>query len=716
MKRILTLFVSFMLLVSCFSLTAFADSPKTLLFEVSVDGEDSITVNAGDRITVDFTVENITDNSGYSITNLQNYIEFDDDFFEFTEGDVELVTAYFSKLADNFTWGAKCVQLLASHLSGGQGKAYEDRQLVARVTFKVKDGLAQGTSGRLENKACEAADGIAGVTYATSSKGMTVYIGSAPAEKYTLTYKNGGTVVNTNSNAVLGSTVDIYSAPTMADKKFAGWKDAAGRLWQPGEDYTVSGDMTFTAVWLSKYTLTFNTNGGSAIAGKVAWEDETIDLSQFTPTRSGYTFAGWYEDAGLTTPISSMQLSDNKTIYAKWTENLSPVEQYTLTFNTNGGNAISSITADKNTVINLSGYTPTRSGYTFEGWYKESGLTNKVTSVTLTANMTVYAKWEKTGGSNPAPGGGVSVTKYTLSFETNGGTAISAVSKVRNTTVDLSKYITRRDGYSFDGWYTDKELTQKVTEVKMTKNIVLYAKWVEGDNGYVDDPNYKPDIMTDEHYAYIVGRNGGYVYPNANITRAEAATIFFRLLNEDVRNEAMTKQNVFSDVNEGDWFNTAISTLANLEILNGRTATTFAPNAPITRAELTTIVARLSEASYSGADLFTDISGHWARGYINTAASINWVNGNNGLFRPNDNMTRAEVMTLINRALNRLPETKDDLLGNMFTAPDNTDTTAWYYIAIQEATNSHAYEVKADGKHEKWISLTQSPDWTALEK
>lgn len=426
-----------------------------------------------------------------------------------------------------------------------------------------------------------------------------------------------------------------------------------------------------------------------------------IKIETAPSVRPGYKFAGWENNGKVYQPGDEFNVDENVTFTAKWEEAAEPSKKYTLTFETNGGTAVNAVTKEENTVVDLSKYTTSKSGYSFGGWYADSLLTQKVSSVTLDGNKTVYAKWVKLSS-------GGNVTKYTLSFETNGGSKIESVLKVKNTAVDLSKYITKKEGYSFDGWYTDKELTNKVAEIKITSDTVLYAKWVEGDNGYTDKPNYKPDIFSNNHNAYIVGSNGGYVYPGEKLTRAEAAEIFFRLLNEEVRAEALSAENDFVDVNESDWYNTAVSTLSNLEVLKGRTKDSFAPGDKITRAELTAIIARLSEATYEGDDLFTDISGHWAEKDINISSSINWVNGDNGKFRPDDYITRAEVIALINRALNRQPETKDDLLDDMITAPDNTDENAWYYIAVQEATNSHDYEKKADGIHEKWIKLTKS--------
>ena len=322
----------------------------------------------------------------------------------------------------------------------------------------------------------------------------------------------------------------------------------------------------------------------------------------------------------------------------------------------------------------------------------------------------------KKPSSGNTGGGTVSTKEYTLTFDANGGSAVDSLEAKEGTKISLDKYVSEKLGYKFDGWYSDKELTKKVAEITLNKDTTVYAKWVVAeDKPIVEKPDYKPGILTDEHYAYIVGREGGMIAPESDITRAEVATIIYRLLDEDERNKAKTKENVFTDVNEDDWFNTAVSTLASLELVKGRTTDTFAPNAFITRAELATIFARMVEVEYDGKVLFSDVSGHWAESYINEAATAEWIVGYNGLFRPDDNITRAEVMTLVNRVLNREPESKADLLDGMTTWKDNADENAWYYLAVQEATNSHTCEMKADGKHEKWTSLTENPDWSKIE-
>ena len=220
----------------------------------------------------------------------------------------------------------------------------------------------------------------------------------------------------------------------------------------------------------------------------------------------------------------------------------------------------------------------------------------------------------------------------------------------------------------------------------------------------------------DDHYAYIVGYPNGNVEPNGNITRAEVATIFFRLLTEKVRTANSTQSNSLSDVTRGQWFNHAVSTLSSMGIVKGHNDGTFAPNAPITRAEFAAIAARFDDKNTDTSSKFTDIASHWAKNEIGIAANKGWINGYpDDTFRPNQDITRAEAMTLVNRVLNRLPENSSDLLDSMIKWPDNSDASQWFYLAVQEATNSHYYKTK-ENKFEKWTKLRETRDWTELEK
>ena len=224
-------------------------------------------------------------------------------------------------------------------------------------------------------------------------------------------------------------------------------------------------------------------------------------------------------------------------------------------------------------------------------------------------------------------------------------------------------------------------------------------------------------LNTTDHFAYIVGYGNGEVRPQNNITRAEVATIFFRLLTDDVRDENLTKTNRYSDVAATSWYNTAVSTLSSMGIITGYPDGTFRPNAAITRAEFAAIAARFDNDGDKTAAKFSDIATHWAKDEISIAYNNGWITGYpDGTFGPQRDITRAETMTLVNRVLNRQPETEDDLLPNMTVWTDNANPKAWYYLAVQEATNSHYYEFKTNSQYKKWTALRETRDWKAPEQ
>ena len=220
-----------------------------------------------------------------------------------------------------------------------------------------------------------------------------------------------------------------------------------------------------------------------------------------------------------------------------------------------------------------------------------------------------------------------------------------------------------------------------------------------------------------DHYAYVVGYPDGMVYPQKNITRAEVATIFFRLLEDETREANMTKSNSYNDMKEGAWYTCAVSTLSKMGIIKGYEDGSFKPDASISRAEFAAIAARFDPDGDTTPATFSDVSSHWAKDEISIAANHGWIKGyEDGSFKPDQKITRAETMTLVNRVLKRLPETKDDLHKDMKTWPDNQNESAWFYLAVQEATNSHYQNLKKDGTHEKWESMRETRDWAALEK
>ena len=312
----------------------------------------------------------------------------------------------------------------------------------------------------------------------------------------------------------------------------------------------------------------------------------------------------------------------------------------------------------------------------------------------------LYEKSASSGGGYSS-GGGSSSSKYTLHYESNGGTSYKDESYSSGTTVTLDKAPVR-ESYTFTGWYADKALTDKITNVKMTGDKTVYAGW---------EATGVPDKLNgDDHFAYVVGYSDSTVRPNANISRAEVATIFFRLLKSDIRDGNLTADNEFSDVSDGQWHNKAISTMAKLGIVKGRRADRFDPDASITRAEFAAICARFNTKPVENSGSFSDISGHWAENEIERAAAFGWISGYpDGTFRPDARITRAEAMTMINRVLCRMPQSESDLLDSMVKWPDNKPSD-WHYLAVQEATNSHDFNRQGE-VGESWTKLTSVPDW-----
>jgi len=405
---------------------------------------------------------------------------------------------------------------------------------------------------------------------------------------------------------------------------------------------------------------------------------------------SGFAFEGWYtHTANVANGQFTMPAHDVIFIGEL-------VEQFSVTYDLQGGTGASGVDysqvlVDDGTVITVNA-APTRSGYTFKGWKDATDIYNPGDDVTVEKNYMFIAQWSR----NP-----IIPASFKLTYDTNGGSYIASETYLYGETAQLDKVPTKT-GHVFAGWHLDKELTEDVEKIYMTSNVTVYAAWT-------------PILDTNTHDAYLMGYPDGTVRPDGNITRAEAAAIFFRLLKADVREANLTTENSFVDVNAPDWYNTAISTMAKLGIVKGRTETEYKPNEFITRAEFAAICARFDDSSFEAVESFTDIGEHWAKEEINEAAARGWVNGyEDNTFRPNNFITRAEAVSMINKVLGRQPETVDDLIDGMITWPDNADTSEWYYLAIQEATNAHKYIMKNE-IHEKWTELLEKTDWTKYE-
>lgn len=436
------------------------------------------------------------------------------------------------------------------------------------------------------------------------------------------------------------------------------------------QDMTIKSDLNFVAQWWP--IVTFNANGGDweLTEGKpkeryvpVPANKNQIDPLR-SPAREGYTFLGWYDSAenssGEPIDFSTRTFKGAATVYAHWAKNA------TVTFKIVNGYWSGNTAEDKTVTVVLH---PQANG----------SASGTLDASHVPAIMIPAAGYENTPGH----------WDVTPNTEENG---ISG--NVTYTYIFGKKHHSSSDDDSKDkdkNKDKDNNKDNNTGETTLTKVPAL----LNGSN----------------HFAYVVGYKDGNVRPQGNITRAETAAIFFRLLKEEVRSENLSKHNDFADVTEDSWYNTAVSTMAGMNILKGRTANSFVPQAPITRAEFAAICARFDSGRAEENSGFTDISGHWAEKEIERAATLGWVSGyTDGSFHPDAPITRAEAMTLINRVLCRMPETKADLLDSMTKWPDN-QPGAWYYLAVQEATNSHTYEQK-DSKYETWTALTAEPDWS----
>ena len=479
-------------------------------------------------------------------------------------------------------------------------------------------------------------------------------------------------------------------------------------------DMPVRSNLTFVAQWWP--IVTFDASGGAWSSGetmryaKIQTDTEKVAAAS-TPVRNGYTFLGWYTAAdGGDRANFEEKVNRPTTLYAHWAKNAA------VTFRIVNGTWSGGAAEDKTVTVVLYPQADGTASGTLDASY--------VPQIMLPAPgyENIAGGWEQTPNTDPngitgdvtyvyrfgSTGGGSSSghsTRYTLHYESNGGTAYKDERCSSGTKVTLDKTPTR-ESYTFTGWYADKALTQKITSVTMNSDKTVYAGW---------EATGVPDKLNgDDHFAYVIGYPDGKVHPEGNISRAETAIIFFRLLKSDIRDGNLTADNEFSDVSDGQWHNKAISTMAKLGIVKGRRADRFDPDASITRAEFAAICARFNTKPVENSSSFSDISGHWAENEIERAAAFGWISGYpDGTFRPDARITRAEAMTMINRVLCRMPQSESDLLDSMVTWPDNKPSD-WHYLAVQEATNSHDFDRQGE-VGESWTKLTSVPDWTRYQ-
>ena len=519
---------------------------------------------------------------------------------------------------------------------------------------------------------------------------------------------------------------------------FTGWTDDTN-TYQPGDSLgTVTANITLWATYKNvsilsisyfdyetqttkiasvKYgdSVTINPGKGTAFLGKTPvttakayniTDDATLTIAETT----NKVALGWTYDP-LTKTFTAVW-EDTATEYTVtfycWkhqdkSEDIPLARNTKIVIDPNGGTYAGSTTKTEITVTsNVTVKDASRYGYSFDGWYVTKDNAGVYTFTAVWDNNYYYNTYSiyyydyddcKSEYANFPYGTSVVI-------DPNGGTAkLSGTSFSTKQSFNIYRDYTltdaSRSGYTFYGW----DLTKSGSTYYFT------AMW----SRYKSDVPYM--LNGTDHYAYIKGYPNGSFKPTDTITRAEAATIFYRLLTDSTRKAYATTYNSFKDVPATAWYNTAVSTMAKLGIVNGGADGYFRPNDPITRAEIAAMIARCDGAYYTGTStVFSDTYGHWAAGYIDRAYELGWINGYGTTYAPDRYISRAETVAVLNRVLNRAPQYTSDLTRNYTTFSD-VATSAWYYLDVEEAANSHTYTRKSNADYETWTKLIADPSW-----
>ena len=597
----------------------------------------------------------------------------------------------------------------------------EGKTDLTSYTFDVKSGpTCEGytfkgwslTSGENNSIDYEAGDGMT-VTMPTGKTEHTWRLYAVweleQQEQVTLTYMDRGDIYTTQTFNKGDIATIISCTNTWEGYTFLGWStvsSAATADWIADSSMAMNSDTTLYAVWQKNappapttYTVRY-TDGvdGKAFADQsyAAKEGTATPAFEGTPTREGYEFVGW-------TPEVEATVTDNVIYTARWEEVEETVYTYRLAYEANAGDStVSGMPAGKTVktdaaayVFSVSSDRPAREGYTFQGWSTTAGG-----PVEYQGGDRIYLPG--------VPGEEISVTLF----------AVWEKSPVPPTPVDPDP---KPDPDSDPDPEPDPYIPPYIppTPVRPDPDPVRPDPDVEILDEEVPLAG-AIGLNLEDHFAYIAGYPDGTVRPDGNITRAEVATIFFRLLTEETRAIYWSQTNDYSDVEPEAWYNNAVSTLSSMEVLSGYPDGTFKPNAPITRAEFAKIAVSFFDCAgivYDGT--FSDVAeGQWWTEYIAAAAELGLVEGYpDGTFKPQANISRAESCAIVNRVLERKPH-EEHLLpeAEMIVWPDNADKAVWYYADIQEATNSHDYELAETETAEQWTEKLPERDWPALEK
>lgn len=521
---------------------------------------------------------------------------------------------------------------------------------------------------------------------------------------------------NLNDNDYTLFETESDKTGTTGEQTNATAKNYEGFTAKPFEQQTIAADgSTVVEIRYDRNTYTVTYTDG--VSNETIFADEVhqgvkygADVPAYNngtdPSRKNYTFAGWEPAVPGTMPANSLKFT------AKWEKN--PVGDGTFDFNdvdhdgkdtpaitkTVKGNVGRNFKETFKVAVEPKSenaiYTMSSARYTGEAKVTYSGLKDIAFLFDTNDKLTfrnegkyIYTVWEIPDGTSRMS---YDTTKYPLTIN-----------------VVLNKNTNK---YEVESWQFTAGNRENLTQLNIVNTYRAY---------HPSTPS-KPTLNTGDHYAYVMGYPDGTVRPNGSITRAEVSAILFRLLSDETRDEYFTTESSFTDVKAGAWYNNSIATLEKAGVIvDTAKGGAFRPNEAITRAELAAMLAQFSDAKPVKGVKFSDVSAeHWAYEAIAIAAKMGWIEGYpDGTFRPDATITRAEMMTLVNRALERVPSDEDHLLSKrvMLTFPD-CKSGDWFYIAVQEATNSHTYERAATEKNgdEQWTALRANRDWTLLEK
>lgn len=611
----------------------------------------------------------------------------------------------------------------------GSGTAYADQyypngattKVKASDTFKAPKGYEFDCWKDENNKPYKVNDDI---TFNKSNVTLTAQWTVNTDTKYTVNHYQQ----NLDDNDYKLFETESDKTGTTGEQTTATAKNYEGFTAKPVEQKTIAADgSTVVDIYYDRNTYSVTYTDG--VNNETIFEDEVHQSVKYgasvpaynngtDPSRENYTFAGWEPSVPATMPANNLMFA------AKWEKN--PVGDGTFDFN-------DVISGDGKNTPAITKTVKGNVGRNFKETFavtvkpKSENATGTMSSARYTGEAEVIAskslkdvpfRFKPEAVANTSiPYGELRFTEagtytYTVQEEIPGGTSRMSYDTTEYTLTIKVALNENANTYQVKSW----QFTAGNWKSPAALNIVNTYRT------YHPSTPSKPTLNTGDHYAYVMGYPDGTVRPNGSITRAEVSAILFRLLSDKTRDEYFTTESSFTDVKAGAWYNNSIATLEKAGVIvDTAKGGAFRPNEAITRAELAAMLAQFSDAKPVKGVKFSDVSAeHWAYEAIAIAAKMGWIEGYpDGTFRPDATITRAEMMTLVNRALERVPSDEDHLLSKrvMLTFPD-CKSGDWFYIAVQEATNSHTYERAATEKNgdEQWTALRANRDWTQLEK